>query len=218
MKLSKFQYEMLQDLYAAKKTGDGCVEILIKERATCLSLLRREFIYIGSDMGGGASIAEANRLFKENGRVFAEITEKGQKIVSEVNKYCDVVQKNSAKNDDIHQCLVCNEQFDRKEIKRVYGDVYWSEYCSAKCYTDAMQLNKQNAPQKIGDVAFSKITVWTGENGPDTIHIYTVGMQGPFPFDTDSPVLEFKVKKGTGEKYVLKNFGVEPEVKSFDLV
>lgn len=35
------------------------------------------------------------------------------------------------------KCAVCGEEYDPKEVKRIYGDVLWKHsFCSARCYTN----------------------------------------------------------------------------------
>ena len=41
-------------------------------------------------------------------------------------------------------CEQCQKVYDPKETKRVFGDVWWASiYCSAQCYTKAMDISKE---------------------------------------------------------------------------
>ena len=40
-------------------------------------------------------------------------------------------------------CKQCQKVYNPKETKRVFGDVWWASiYCTAQCYTTAMNINK----------------------------------------------------------------------------
>lgn len=53
-------------------------------------------------------------------------------------------------------CKNCNNEYSKKEVIRVFGDVWWSSsFCSARCFTlhNAAQQNAHQTPETQAQVA-----------------------------------------------------------------
>lgn len=84
---------------------------------------------------------------------FNELSEEGDKkverriVLSPISKYVPIMQSRPKP-----LCLHCAKQFDKAEVKRLYGKesiVYLMTYCSSRCYTLAKMEKAAAKPQLI---------------------------------------------------------------------